>query len=330
MTQQVDEMVPDDVVAAERRRRRKNPAPRILAVVGALLVVYYAVVAFSGALNVTTEVPIQGEQPVTGEDYLTLQMKTEDVDLTNRVLSANILPIPHGDFVGDRAGEMSENLRIEIVSGGMTTSVVTYPGESIVDPTTVTLVLDRGDTFYPWDRPFSDFRVSVQDDETGENVPFELTIENSARPWVMSATLGEVTTENGIDTLPVTLDGNRDALSVTLVVFYLLAILLTTLMAVVTIGSALLKKKLEFSNVIWLSATMLSFPALRSAMPGAPPIGTALDFIVLFPCICIVAAMLVWTGAHLLWRESKILRGRELDDDDAAASAAAGAAASDD
>jgi len=323
MTQQVKEMLAEDDAPPAPPRKRRNPAPRILAVVVGLLVVYYVVIALSGTLNSSTGVAITGQQEMAGEDYLTLQMKTQDVSLTNRYVEATVLPIPHGEYVGDRAGEMSQNLRIEIVSAGQTTSVVTYPGESIVDPTTVTLALDRGDTFYPWDRPFSNFQVSVRNDETGADVPFELTVENSARPWVLTATVGEPTTQDGVSVLPVTLDGNRDALSVTLVVFYLLAILLTTLMAVVTIGSAILKKKLEFANVIWLSATMLSFPALRSAMPGAPPIGTALDFVVLFPCICIVAGMLVWTGAHLLWRESKVLRSRDLDDEEAEAAAAA-------
>ncbi|MFF2453268.1 DUF4436 family protein [Isoptericola sp. NPDC058082] len=315
MTHQVEELLAEDDTRPPPRRRR-NPAPRILAVVIGLLVVYYVVIALSGTLHSTTGVEITGQQEMAGEDYLTLQMRTQDVSLTNRYIEATVLPVPHGEYVGDRAGEMSQNLRIEIVSGGQTTSVVTYPGESILDPTTVTLALDRGDTFYPWDRPFSNFQVSVQNDETGADVPFELTIENSARPWVLAATVGEPEVQDGVSVLPVTLDGNRDALSVTLVVFYLLAILLTTLMAVVTIGSAILKRQLEFANVIWLSATMLSFPALRSAMPGAPPIGTALDFVVLFPCICIVAAMLVWTGAHLLWRESRVLRARELDDGD--------------
>ncbi|MGG7465203.1 hypothetical protein [Plantibacter sp. YIM 135347] len=47
-------------------------------------------------------------------------------------------------------------------------------------------------------------------------------------------------------------------------------------------------------------------------MPGAPPIGTAMDFIILFPCLCLIAAMLVWTGAHLLWRESSLLRTRTI------------------
>lgn len=50
-------------------------------------------------------------------------------------------------------------------------------------------------------------------------------------------------------------------------------------------------------------------------MPGAPPIGTTLDFVFMFPCLALVAIMFVWTGAYMLWRESKVLRGRVLEDD---------------
>lgn len=299
-----------DSPAPERRRR--NPAPWILAAAIAVLAVYYAIVSFSGVLDASAKVDLTRPDESTSEDYLTLRMRVQDVDLSNRVVSANILPIPHGDLVGSKAGEMSESLRIEISSAGVTTSVVTYPGESIVDPTAMTLSLDRGDSDYPFDRPFADFQLSVENDRTGEGVPFVVDMENSARPWVLSGSIGSAIRDSGKYVYPVTLDGHRDPLSVALVSFYVLAILITTLMAVVTIGSALLRRSLEFSNVIWLSATMLSFPALRASMPGAPPIGIALDFIVLFPCICLVAIMLTWTGGHLLWRESSVLRRREL------------------
>jgi len=147
----------------------------------------------------------------------------------------------------------------------------------------------------------------VQDDEAGNAVPFAVSMENSARPWAMSGTIG-APVEGERTTYPVVLTGHRGALNVALVMFYVLAILLTTLMAVVTIGTALLTRELDFANVIWLSATMLSFPALRSAMPGAPPIGTGLDFVFFFPCMCLIALLLVWTGAYLLWRESETLR----------------------
>lgn len=296
-------------------KRRRNPAPRILAAVAILLAAYYLMVAFSGALESSTNVPVTGGTKPHGGDYLTLQMRVQDVDLTNRFIQANVLPIPHGSLVGARAGEMTKSLRIELSSGGVTTSVVTYPGESIVDPTAVTLSLDRGDSAYPFDQPFANVQLSVQDDELHQSIPFELTIENAARPWTLAGTLSPSVVQDGKQVLPVAIAGGRDPLSIMLVAFYVIAILLTTLMAVVTIGSALVKKELDFSNVIWLSATMLSFPALRSAMPGAPPIGTAMDFIIFFPCVCLIAGMLIWTGAHLLWRESAILRRREIDEE---------------
>ncbi|SEE76902.1 protein of unknown function [Arthrobacter alpinus] len=301
-------------------RRRRNPAPIILGVAAALLAVYYVVVSLSGVLQTSSKVNVTGGIEPADGDFLTLQMRIQDVDLSNRVIQANVLPIPHGSLVGSKSGEMSRGLRIELSSGGVTTSVVTYPGKSIVDPTSVTLNLDRGDSAYPFDKPFANVHLSVQDDELNEAVPFVLTVENSARPWNLQGELAAPVSEDGKVSLPLSLQGHRDPLSITLVGFYVLAILLTTLMAVVTIGSALIKRQLEFSNVIWLSATMISFPALRSAMPGAPPIGTTLDFIVFFPCVCLIAGMLVWTGAHLLWRESALLRKRhfedELDDED--------------
>ena len=166
-----------------RPATRRNPAPIILGVVAGVLVIYYLIVALSGVLNTSTAVPITGEQTPVSQDYLTLQMRTEDVDLTNRVMQASVLPVPNGALVGTRPGEMSRSLRIEIVSAQQTTSVVTFPGKSIVDPTAVSLTLDRGDTSYPFDQPFANFNVSVTDDESGDNVPFVVTLDNSARPW---------------------------------------------------------------------------------------------------------------------------------------------------
>lgn len=300
-------------------RARRNPAPFILLGAVVLLAVYYVVIGLSGALQTTTKVPVSGANSQSG-DFMTLRMSVQDVDLSNRVMQANVLPIPHGAYEGEKAGEISKPLRIEVSSGGVTTSVVTFPGQSVVDATSLTLTLDRGDTSYPFDQPFTNFQLSVQNDDSGEAVPFEVDMSNSARPWVMQAERSAGEQQDGRTLVPMQIDGHRDALSVVIVSFYILAILFTTLMAVVTIGSAILRRKLEFANVIWLSATLLSFPALRSAMPGAPPIGTTLDFVFLFPCLALVAIMFVWTGAYLLWRESKVLRSRSLEDEDAAIS----------
>lgn len=299
---------------------RRNPAPIILGVAGILLVIYYFVVAFSGVLQTSTAVTVLGENDASSADYVTLRMSTQDVDLTNRVIQANVLPIPHGSLEGDEPGEIAANLRIEVRSGGVTTSVVAIPGQSIVDATSLTLALDRGDSDYPLDRPFADFQLSIENTDTDRPVAFEVELSNSARPWMLTASRGEAAGEAGHTLYPIQIDGSRDPLTVALVLFYVMAILLTTLMAVVIIGGAILRRKLEFSNVIWLSATLLSFPALRSAMPGAPPIGTALDFIVLFPCLCLIAAMLIWTGAYLLWKESQVLRRRTFVDDEVDAS----------
>lgn len=294
----------------EQTRGRRNPAPFILLACIVLLLGYYAVLAATNALSASTTVSIENQDNPTESDYVTLQMKLLDVDLSNRVLRASVIPTPHGSLVGRKPGEMTQSLRIEVASGGAATSVLTFPSQSIIHPASVDLEVDRGDTAYPFDRPFVDFTISVQDDRTGKVVPFTLDLEDSAHPWVMTATRGEPRAEGTQSVVPIQLDGHRDRLTVTLVLFYVGVILLTTLIAVVTIGSALVNRALEFSNVIWLSATMLAFPTLRTVMPGAPPLGTALDYVVFFPCVCAVAVMLLWTGTHLLRREGAVLIGR--------------------
>ena len=63
-------------------------------------------------------------------------MRTEDVDLTNRVLQASVLPSPRS--AGRQPnGRDVQGVRIEIVSAEQTTSVVTFPGRSVLDPTAV-------------------------------------------------------------------------------------------------------------------------------------------------------------------------------------------------
>lgn len=288
---------------------RRNPAPAILGCVAVLLAVYYTFVVLSGVLTSSTAVPLSGANQVSSRDFLTLKMSVTDIDLPNRVMSATVMPVPHGSLVGPMPGEISANLRIEVSSGGETASVATFPDRSIIDPTSLALTLDRGDTAYPFDAPFADFHLRVIDEATGSAVPFVIEFTNSARPWQLTGARSEAI-DAGL--VPITLDGKRDPLSVTLVLAYVLTILVTTLMAVVIIGSAILNRTLDFANVIWLSATLLSFPTMRAAMPDPPPIGTALDFIVLFPCLALIALMMLWTGAHLLWRESTVLRRRVL------------------
>jgi hypothetical protein len=288
---------------------RRNPAPIIVLVVVVLLACYYVVLWATGALSTSTAVPLEGaEQEAGTTDYVTLNMRVHDVDLINRVVKADVLPVPHGALVGERSAEVARSVRVEVGNGAGAASVVTFPDRSVIDPAAVSLTLERGDSAYPLDRPFANFTVSVQDDETGESIPFVLDLTNSARPWVMSGTLDEPLVRQAVTHVPVTLQGHRDVLNITVVAFYVLAILFTTLIAVITIGGAILRSDLQFSNIIWLSATMLAFPALRSAMPGAPPIGTTLDFVVFFPSMCLIAAMLLWTGVYLIGQEHVVLR----------------------
>ncbi len=52
-------------------------------------------------------------------------------------------------------------------------------------------------------------------------------------------------------------------------------------------------KRIEATIFSWLGAMLFAFPALRSAVPGAPPIGAAIDYFAFFWAETMVALCLL-------------------------------------
>jgi len=53
------------------------------------------------------------------------------------------------------------------------------------------------------------------------------------------------------------------------------------------------RRPMETRLLAWLSAMVFALVALRTAAPGAPPVGTFLDYYAMFESVGIVAASLV-------------------------------------
>ena len=112
------------------------------------------------------------------------------------------------------------------------------------------------------------------------------------------------------------MQGERDELTIALVLLQLATIVLSTIIALIVVAVAITRRRVELAVVIWLGATLIAVPALRNAMPDAPPIGTRIDYLVLFPCMAVIAGSLLMTALLLLVR-----RPREADVDEGATTA---------
>lgn len=277
----------------------KHPGRRLLAALGLLLLLYYLAYGLLSNNRPNTAVDVKGGSALTtSADNVALHLRVTAVDPPSRTMDVEMRPVASGRYASSTPGELAQPVRVQMFSSGAPATSASFPNDSIVDAVTVQMPLSSSVQSYPLDSPQSNVRLQVVNDKTDAVIPASLVLQNAATPWLMSAS---VSASGG--QLLTSINAHRSNLSILLTIFQLLAIVATTMIAVSTVGSALLARTVDFSKVIWLSATLIAFPALRSSMPGVPPIGTTMDFLFFFPCVCIIAAALVWTTLEVAWKE---------------------------
>jgi hypothetical protein len=180
---------------------------------------------------------------------------------------------------------------------GSAPSLVVRPNQ-IDQERTVFLSFERGAVS---DYPFDSYRVAVDlialngtdtSLTTVNRKVLPLKIEGSS---VAAGTIVTATTHTGSDgVLSVTLTVSRSLVSrawvlAMMAIYWALAILAGTITYMVVRR----RRPMETRLLAWLSAMVFALVALRTAAPGAPPVGTFLDYDAFFESVGIVAASLV-------------------------------------
>lgn len=283
---------------AERKKRpllrRIHPVLYVLAAGVVLLAAYYAVVLASGAPKTSTDVPTTSNLGDNGS--IRVDVRVDQIDTSRQTMQLFLQPVPLNDSVRSSGGELAEDLRIEVRGSGLAPASFTFPANSTIDEVSTRVALDSGPESYPFDKPTTDFRLLVANDQSGEAIPARARVTNTTGTFDMKADVAAVRGED----IAINLRAERDTLTIALVVLQLATIVLATIIALVVILIAIARRTVELSVVIWLGATLIAIPALRNAMPDAPPIGTRIDYLVLFPCIAIIAAALALAALMLV------------------------------
>ena len=182
-------------------------------------------------------------------------------------------------------------------SVGSVPSLVVRPNQ-IDQERTAILSFERGAIS---DYPFDSYQVAVDvlalngTDTTLSKVNrtiLPLKIEGSS---VAAGTIVTATTHTGGDgVLAITLTVSRSLVSrgwvlAMMAIYWALAILA----GCITYMVVRRRRPMETRLLAWLSAMVFALVALRTAAPGAPPVGTFLDYYAFFESVGIVAASLV-------------------------------------
>jgi hypothetical protein len=178
---------------------------------------------------------------------------------------------------------------------------IKYKKGQRINAVDVTIELYNGlYTDYPFDRHESELQIyagtmpeSAADGEKAveENLPVNVELFGMVHGFSLQ---GEATKATSPEFADINLAIARSMSTIIWAVFVMALLWLMTLGVVgVTFYVVFFNRKLEFGSFAWMGAMLFAFVSFRSAAPGAPPIGSLIDFVAFFWAEFLVALSLI-------------------------------------
>jgi len=285
--------------------RRPRPRLVVLAIVVVAVLLYGTVVtlyAFGGQVTETgtTDVPADAEAVVT--------VRPQAVDAASDRLEV-VLDLGLGAAIAAGApGETAPGVTL-LVSGSAETRTIEFSAEGVLSPVSVSLITDGVVEQWPFDAHTATTTLVAYRIVDGdlEVLPTYLIAEGRVPGWNVDARplAAQHAVLEGRDViLPVVqLTATRAGSTVAFgLVLLALMIVIPVVVLVVTISAYRGRRRVEPTFLGWIGAMLFATIPLRTFLPGSPPIGSWIDFlIVLWVFVGLVAGLIVFVAAWMRW-----------------------------
>jgi len=216
--------------------------------------------------------------------------------LQDEKLSVHLKPVA-GSLI-NKDGMLSEDVTIRLDPGtGPITH--TFRANSHLTAWDVTVISDSGDIL---DYPFDRYRFDFDCEAFVKDKPVAIVAGMGTVPHGIRAKLTDIKGQGSDDDISIEIRRSGS------VIF--LAALSTISLLVVAIAALSVAwqvseqgRRIDFSMMTWVAAFMFVIPAVRSSLPGAPPVGALIDF-VLFFWLQVLAAVAT-TTLVVIWMKQK-------------------------
>ncbi|MFF2780232.1 DUF4436 domain-containing protein [Streptomyces sp. NPDC058052] len=268
--------------------RRRGPArggllPAALAcllIVGAIALGVW--VQFGERQSQDTVYAAGGDAP----DRVDVRASVQRVDAAGRELILRVLVTPRGELA--EAGGVSPTEDLTLQTSTSTRGDLSFAAHSRIATMDLPVTLTGGSiTDYPFDS--YDAAIEFSAVQGGQKVPVRMTLTNADALFSARVDAAE---ENGTVLFDVAL-GRSDSVLV-FAVFMMVA--MWALAVSVLTGAWFLvtgRKGLTWPALGWMAATLFALAAFRNTAPGAPPIGSLIDYVAFLWAETVIAFCLV-------------------------------------
>jgi hypothetical protein len=286
---------------------RTTPKARILVMltIAAFAILYAGVVALY-ALNERT-VSRDGCLDTVAADQVGLSLTPTAMDAAADRLSLTVGVVSFGPFESESIGIPDEDLTL-VITETDGPRAYTFGADEIPSPIAVRLVTDGQIEKWPFDTHNVQFAVAVLHEVDGDMRPVPLDVCGSTHVpgWTFSSdqVAGEgdlVLAGEPVDEISLT--ASRSAATVAFgIIIVGLMIVMPVLGLTVAIRVLRGERRAEATLMSWLAAMLFATIPLRTFLPGSPPIGSWVDYLVVLWVVAgLIAALVIYVVAWLKW-----------------------------
>lgn len=277
----------------------------MISLIAVLALVYIAVVALYAINDRFAAIEGCDEEPPT--DAVLLSLTPESVDAVGDRLAATLTVLSFGPVASADTLLLAEPLTI-LVSDNDGPRSFTIAQDEIPSPLSIRLITDGYVERWPFDSHSVDLVVlSLQDvDGVPTAIPTLLCGSAHVPGWTFSSQEIAGTEEIVIDGEPVTQVQVTATRSVATVAFGIVILALMAVLPVLGLTVAIVAyrgiRKVEATLMSWMAAMLFATIPLRTFLPGSPPIGSWVDYLVVLWVVAgLVLGLVIYVAAWLKW-----------------------------
>lgn len=227
----------------------------------------------------------------TSDNRIDLYATIQRIDPAAREATLRVRVLPEGTFADPEVPSApAQSFVLSTSSAAQTT--LTFPADTPAVEQTITVSLDSGSpSDYPQDRYMLTTAFSAH---TGEqSIPIQLTVASNDALFVLSVSASHYSA--GLSELDLTA---RRSYGGWLLAWFMMIVAWALCLVVAGAARTIVKGRrgLIWPALGWMATTLFALISLRNAAPGAPPIGSLIDYTAFFWAEAITAGALVATA----------------------------------
>lgn len=236
----------------------------------------------------------------TSGDTVALSLTPEKMDAATNRLTVSILPTQgeDGTVTNGLIAHRPFGVLVSAVAGSKATQ---FAEGDLISPIETSLVMDGQIENWPFDRyAVRSIMTALQDDAAGESTPLPTTVQPSKRGipgW--DITVSETPVGDGVNAVDIAVSRSGSTIAFGIVLLTLMVII-PALVLVVAILVLRGRRKVEVTTLGWMGAMLFATIPLRNFLPGSPPIGSWIDYlVVLWVLAALVAGLVIFVVAWI-------------------------------